>query len=196
MRINYRSDFDFYIRLFDSEGKPVDVSKGIAVDVMLTTGMHDEIDDDEWCPKLAGFGQNGLGFNAHYDVDNADHCFFDGKKLHIIVDNHSLKPGRLCIELSIKLPRDIYPDGSQRIVEKKETFIELVGHRGDIWTGTPTIDLYLPIVAKATESGLCVELITDSATYRIPLSVSGIERIPVPGGYNSANDFQLGEWSI
>lgn len=149
MRINHRSDFDFYIRLFDSDGKPVGLPRDIELDMRLITGWLDELDGEEWCPKLAGFRQGA--YSAKYRKDVTENCIVEGGKLRIIVDNHNLTPGALTIEMTLKLPRTIYPDGDQRIVAKKKTCIELITGRGDAWTDSPTIDFYLPVSLPQTD---------------------------------------------
>lgn len=156
MRINYRSDFDFFIRLFDSDGKPVGMPRDIELDMRLITGWLDELDAEEWCPKLAGFSQGA--YTAKYRKDVTENCIVEGGKLRVIVDNHNLTPGALTIEMTLKLPRTIYPDGDQRIVAKKKTFIELITGRGDAWTDSPTIDFYLPVsLPQADQSAVMTQ---------------------------------------
>ncbi len=149
MRINHRSDFDFFIRLFDCDGKPVGMPRDIELDIRLITEWLDELDAEEWCPKLAGFSQGA--YTAKYRKDVTENCMVEGGKLRVIVDNHNLTPGALTIEMTLKLPRTIYPDGDQRIVAKKKTCIELITGRGDAWTDSPTIDFYLPVSLPQTD---------------------------------------------
>lgn len=156
MRINHRSDFDFYIRLFDSDGKPVGMPRDIELDMRLITGWLDELDVEEWCPKLAGFSQGA--YTAKYRKGVTENCIVEGGKLRVIVDNHNLTPGALTIEMTLKLPRTIYPDGDQRIVAKKKTCIELITGRGDAWTDSPTIDFYLPVsLPQADQSAVMTQ---------------------------------------
>ena len=156
MRINHRSDFDFFIRLFDCDGKPVGMPRDIELDMQLITGWLDELDAEEWCPKLAGFSQGA--YTAKYRKDVTENCMVEGGKLRVIVDNHNLTPGALTIEMTLKLPRTIYPDGDQRIVAKKKTCIELITGRGDAWTDSPTIDFYLPVsLPQADQSAVMTQ---------------------------------------
>lgn len=172
MRINYRSDFDFFIRLFDCDGKPVGMPRDIELDMQLITGWLDELDAEEWCPKLAGFSQGA--YTAKYRKDVTENCMVEGGKLRVIVDNHNLTPGALTIEMTLKLPRTIYPDGDQRIVAKKKTCIELITGRGDAWTDSPTIDFYLPVsLPQADQSAVM--------TQPLPFRFGVVGDKPAPG---------------
>lgn len=172
MRINHRSDFDFFIRLFDCDGKPVGMPRDIELDMQLITGWLDELDAEEWCPKLAGFSQGA--YTAKYRKDVTENCIVEGGKLRVIVDNHNLTPGALTIEMTLKLPRTIYPDGDQRIVAKKKTFIELITGRGDAWTDSPTIDFYLPVsLPQADQSAVM--------TQPLPFRFGVVGDNPAPG---------------
>ena len=172
MRINYRSDFDFFIRLFDCDGKPVGMPRDIELDMRLITGWLDELDGEEWCPKLAGFSQGA--YTAKYRKDVTENCIVEGGKLRVIVYNHNLTPGALTIEMTLKLPRTIYPDGDQRIVAKKKTCIELITGRGDAWTDSPTIDFYLPVsLPQADQSAVM--------TQPLPFRFGVVGDNPAPG---------------
>lgn len=172
MRINHRSDFDFFIRLFDCDGKPVGMPRDIELDMQLITGWLDELDAEEWCPKLAGFSQGA--YTAKYRKDVTENCMVEGGKLRVIVDNHNLTPGALTIEMTLKLPRTIYPDGDQRIVAKKKTCIELITGRGDAWTDSPTIDFYLPVsLPQADQSAVM--------TQPLPFRFGVVGDNPAPG---------------
>lgn len=172
MRINHRSDFDFFIRLFDCDGKPVGMPRDIELDMQLITGWLDELDAEEWCPKLAGFSQGA--YTAKYRKDVTENCMVEGGKLRVIVDNHNLTPGALTIEMTLKLPRTIYPDGDQRIVAKKKTCIELITGRGDAWTDSPTIDFYLPVsLPQADQSAVM--------TQPLPFRFGVVGDKPAPG---------------
>lgn len=172
MRINHRSDFDFFIRLFDCDGKPVGMPRDIELDMQLITGWLDELDAEEWCPKLAGFSQGA--YTAKYRKDVTENCMVEGGKLRVIVDNHNLTPGALTIEMTLKLPRTIYPDGDQRIVAKKKTCIELITGRGDAWTDSPTIDFYLPVSLPQTDQSAVM-------TQPLPFRFGVVGDNPAPG---------------
>lgn len=105
-RINYKSDFDFILKLKDGEGNDIGIPQYNWTAKFYTTTM----------------------LNA-YVASNVDgtltNCFDDEGQLHIVVNNHRLGTGVLKVEFNSEIPNDIYPDDSELIVVPVPLDIEL-----------------------------------------------------------------------
>ena len=106
-KINYKSDFDFILKLTDCKGEDI--------------GWPDYA----WKARL----WTGVKANA-YEVScmggEPSNCFNDEGQIHVVVNNHRMGPGQLNIEFTALLPDEIYPDGDERIVVPAPLGIELV----------------------------------------------------------------------
>lgn len=106
-RINYKSDFDFILRLADCQGNPV--------------GWPDY----DWTARI----WTGLKANAYIAScigGQTLNCYNDGGLIHIVVDSHRLSPGILQIEFTADIPNADYPDQAERIVIPLMLEIELI----------------------------------------------------------------------
>lgn len=125
-RINYKSDFDFLLKLTDSQGNAV--------------GWP----ECDWEARI----YTSSRLNA-YSVwrrgDELHNCYNDGGEIHVVMDNHRLTPGVLSVELHAKLPNDIYTDGVRDVYAPESLDIELVTGRGDE-CGTAEAEITAPYI--------------------------------------------------
>lgn len=126
MKINYKSDFDFILRLTDCRG----------ADIGWPTF--------DW---QARFFTNSKAntFTASCTKGQSVNCFNDGGSIHIVIHNHRLGKGRLNVELYAMLPNTIYPDGLQDKYDPQSLDIELVDGVGDCPTAAE-IQILLPLL--------------------------------------------------
>lgn len=118
---NYKSDFNFILHLYsvltDSSGKEKERTE-------LPWPDYD------WSAKF----WTSSKANAYYASCIGGVCAncrnTDGK-IQIVVDNHNMGLGTLQVEFRAELPREIYPDGSERNVVPGVLDIELVRGAGD-----------------------------------------------------------------
>lgn len=121
-KINYKSDFDFFLDFGEEGGvPPYDFRCWIYTD--RTCGFE--------VSKISGVYK---------------HCFEDGGHIHVVADNHGLAPGVLMCEATVYLPNSIYPDGSQRIFDPFPLGIELARGRGDDLSGLTAAQLMPPYI--------------------------------------------------
>ena len=138
-RINYKSDFDFILRLRDCKGDAVGFP-GYDWEVRL------------WTPQ-----NKANAYTAACRGGVCENCYNDNGEIHIVCDGHRL--GQLCAELTVELPNGIYPDGYRKRVEPQLLGIELVNDAGDSPTEAQTevavayavIDAYDMAVASGYE---------------------------------------------
>lgn len=106
-RINYKSDFNFILRLLDCRGVEVGFP------------------DYDWVARF----WTGVKANA-YEVSCiggvCKNCYNDDGTIHVVVDNHHLSPGVLRVEFVAMLPDGIYPDGDERVAVPAPLDVELV----------------------------------------------------------------------
>ena len=140
-RINYKSDFDFILRLRDCKGDAVGFP-GYDWEVRL------------WTPQ-----NKANAYTAACRGGVCENCYNDNGEIHIVCDGHRLGLGQLCAELTVELPNGIYPDGYRKRVEPQLLGIELVNDAGDCPTEAQTevavayavIDAYDMAVASGYE---------------------------------------------
>lgn len=106
MEINYKSDFDFILRLKDCQGKYIGWPKWDFTAKFHTT-------------------QKAIYFEAWKRGDETHNCYEDNGAIHIVANSHGLGKGRLNVEFTAELPNGIYPDGSRRVVSPVALDIEL-----------------------------------------------------------------------
>lgn len=123
MKVNYRSDFDFILKLYsamtDSSGKEVENSRR-----ELGWPDYDWVATFWTSSKANAYVASCIG-------GKCSNCYNDNGQIHIVVDDHHMGSGRLKVEFRAELPREIYPDGYQQNVIPEPLGIELVPCRGD-----------------------------------------------------------------
>lgn len=101
--INYKSDFDFILRLY--------ACGPLGADSRQELGFPDY----DWTARI----WTGVKANA-YVVSciggKCVNCFNDEGRIHVVMNSHHLTPGELQIEFTALLPDDMYPDGDERHV--------------------------------------------------------------------------------
>lgn len=125
MKINYKSDFDFAMRLKDCTGKEI---------------PFPECDWDAvfWTSSKAN------AYTASCKEGECVNCFIEETGgMHFVFDNHRLGIGTLKWEPHFELPNDIYPDGIQDRFSKEPLGVELVEGAGDCPTETE-VELTVP----------------------------------------------------
>lgn len=125
-KINYKSDFDFILRLYsvmvDADGKEVDGSK-------TELGWPDY----DWTARI--YTSNKVNAYVASSVGGVlTNCYNDDGRIHIVVDNHRMGLGKIIVEFCAELPREIYPDGYQRNVIPEPLDIELIKGKSDLPT--------------------------------------------------------------
>lgn len=126
MKINYKSDFDFILRLTDCKG--------------VNIGFP----DFDWEAKFYT-NSKANAFVASSRNGKTVNCFNDEGQIHVVVDGHKMGIGNLNVEMRMELPNDIYPDGVQNDVQPMPLDIELVSGQGDCPT-TAEIEVRLPYI--------------------------------------------------
>lgn len=129
MRINYKSDFDFIVKLKDSEGKA------------------NAFPDCDW-DAVFWTSSKVNAYQASYRAGEYTNCFRekDGS-VHFVVNDHHLGVGTLKWEPHFQLPNNIYPDGVLDQFSKEPLDIELVDGMGDCST-TTEVEVTMPYIIK------------------------------------------------
>jgi len=185
-KINYKSDFDFILRLRTSTG--------------------DEIGwpDYDWTAriwttlKVNAFVASCIGGVCR-------NCYNDGGKIHIVANSHGLSAGRLNIEFTAELPNEIYPDASLRNVVPEPLDIELIRAAAPC-PESMEIEMMLPYIRGERGIGANVtghiEIETNAGVYRIPVVMERVEFVAPDDGYGyyygsyDTEDFNIGEWDL
>lgn len=125
-KINYKSDFDFLMRLKDSAGKEV---------------PFPECDWDAvfWTSSKA------KAYHASCIGGVCTNCRKEANGTLFIFDSHAMGLGTLHWEPHFRLPNDIFPDGYQDLFRKAALGIELVDGDGDEATKTE-IEYIIPYI--------------------------------------------------
>ena len=106
-KINYKSDFDFILKLKDGAG-------------------HDLGFPDYGWEATFWTSSKASPFKASCFGGVCKNCYDDEGQIHIVADNHNLGIGTLKVEFRAELPREIYPDDYQRNVMPEPLGIELI----------------------------------------------------------------------
>ncbi len=106
-RINYKSDFDFFLRLISANGEEIGWPPF------------------DWTAKFRTAAAWQI-FEASCIGGVCTNCYNDNGRIHIVADNHKLPPGRLRVDLSVMIPEGVFPDGSRLVVTPAPLDIELV----------------------------------------------------------------------
>lgn len=112
-KINYKSDFDFTLRLKDCKGNVV------------------PFPDYDWMARFYTDDNKANAYVASCIGGECRNCFNDGGQIHVVCDAHRLSAGKLKVEFHAQLPDEIYPDGRQLVVTPAPLDIELVREAGD-----------------------------------------------------------------
>lgn len=150
-RINYKSDFDFILRI-NAVGDDGDLTE---------VGVPDY----DWEVVLSsGSNCRGMGartFTASSKEGVMTNCFIDNGNIHIVCDNHGLASGKVHAEMYSYLPNNIYPDGKKRIVAPQPLGIELVVGAGEMPTALD-IDVLAPYLLMGQNITVDTELSLES----------------------------------
>ena len=127
-KVNYKSDFDFIMRLKDASGKDVPWP------------------DCDW-DILFWTSSKPNAYRASCIGGECVNCFRESDgSIHFVFDNHRMGKGTLHWEPHFRFPNDIYPDGIQDQFRKAQLGIELVDGDGDEVPDTPDVEVYMPAV--------------------------------------------------
>lgn len=125
MNRNYKSDFDFIMRVKDCQGQEIGFPTF------------------DWTAKI---WTNNIA-NA-YSVScvggEMTNCFNDNGQIHVVCDNHRLGTGKVNVEFHAMLPNEIYKDGKQDIYNVQDVDIELI--KGNACAGTLEADVSIPVL--------------------------------------------------
>ena len=125
-KINYKSDFDFILHLYDGCGNEVDFP------------------DYDFTATFYTFSKANA-FIASKRGEELVNCYNDKGRLHIVCDSHGLAAGELKVDFSVELPDGIYGDGYRRVVTPRELGIMLVCGEGDCPKGKD-VEVVVPYV--------------------------------------------------
>ena len=126
-RINYKSDFDFLMRLKDASGKEVPFPD-CDWDAMFWTSSK--------ANAYRASCMDGVCVNCRKEADG----------IRFIFDNHRLGMGTLKWEPHFEIPDAIYPDGARDTYKYEPLDIELVNGQSDCDTDVSVIEATLPAV--------------------------------------------------
>lgn len=126
-RINYKSDFDFVMRLKDASGKEVPFPD-CDWDAMFWTSSK--------ANAYRASCMDGVCVNCRKEADG----------IRFIFDNHRLGMGTLKWEPHFEIPDAIYPDGARDTYKYEPLDIELVNGQSDCDTDVSVIEATLPAV--------------------------------------------------
>lgn len=126
-KINYKSDFDFLLRLTDCKG-----------DAM-------PFPDCDWDAEFWTSNKPNA-YRASCIGGEYVNCFREADgSIHFVFNNHRMGKGTLKWEPHFRFPNDIYPDGFQDQFRKAQLGIELVDGDGDCPTQAE-IEAVLPVI--------------------------------------------------
>ncbi|MCH5225061.1 MAG: hypothetical protein J1D77_03640 [Muribaculaceae bacterium] len=117
---NVHSDFDFILKLKSKNGKEVGFP---SYDFEGRIYSHDHHHINPF--------DRGHFYTISRRGETMKNCFDDKGRLHIVMNNHRLPPGRLHLDLVSFLPNPIYKDGVKKVEDKLVLGIELVEGPGD-----------------------------------------------------------------
>ena len=129
-KINYKSDFDFILRLHDCNGQDVGFP------------------DYDWKAKFwTTIKANAV--TASCTGGKCVNCYDDNGQIHVVCNSHNLGVGVLQMEFTAELPNDVYPDGAERVVVPVPVKIELVRAAAPC-PSSIEIELMLPFIKGET----------------------------------------------
>ena len=87
--------------------------------------------------------------------DALTNCYNDGGHIHVIVNNHEMRPGLLTCELTLFFQDNKYTDGIRSVVHTIPLSIKLTDAESD--QVTPTVSVRLPIF-RVNENGRVMKI--------------------------------------
>lgn len=150
-KINYKSDFDFLLRLTDYKGNAV------------------PFPDCDWDARFYT-SSKANAYVASCKDGVCVNCIKEEDGVRFVFDRHNLGVGTLKWEPHFEFPNGIYPDGIQDKYEPQPLDIELVPGRGDCPTQAE-IEAVLPVIKGDKGDKLTYADLTESdkADLRKPL---------------------------
>lgn len=130
-RINYKSDFDFVLKLKECKGENQE-----AAEVPFP--------DCDW-EAVFYTSTKANSYTASCKGGEYVNCFKDEGGIHLVFNDHRMGVGTLKWEPHFELPNDIYPDSIQDLFSKQQLGIELVNGPGDCPT-TAEVAVLLPYI--------------------------------------------------
>lgn len=131
-KINYKSDFDFILRLKDCRGNEIGWPSF------------------DWVAKLST-SNIANRYISSCIAGECVNCFNDNGQIHVVVDNHNLLPGSLNMEFVIEIPNSHYPDGHKRICVDAVLDCALSAGECSYSQETFTLDAEIPEVPASVE---------------------------------------------
>ena len=125
MNRNYKSDFDFIMRVKDCQGQEIGFP---------TFDWTAKI----WTNNIAN------AYNVSCVGGDMVNCFNDNGQIHVVCDNHRLGTGKVNVEFHAMLPNEIYKDGKQDIYNVQDVDIELI--KGNACAVTLEADVSIPVL--------------------------------------------------
>lgn len=130
---NYKSDFSFFLELYDRNGEPIGFP---------TCNFRFSVTSDCGGRVYRGFRHGKRLVNV---------AEYEGRML-IICNRHGLMPGRVSVEIELAVPNPVYPDGFEDVVKVVRTDVELVpGNSDDDCPGFA--EMSLPVVGIKPDCG-------------------------------------------
>ncbi len=127
-KVNYKSDFDFVMRLKDASGKEV-------------PWPECDWDAEFWTSSKTN------SYRASCIGGEYVNCFREADgSIHFVFNSQRMGKGILKWEPHFRFPNGIYPDGIQDQFRKAQLGIELVDGDGDDVTDIPEVEVYMPAV--------------------------------------------------
>ena len=172
-RRNYKSDFDFVVRLTDCADKNLTVPwPDCDWEMLFFTSSK--------ANTYAASRKNGVYTNCFAEADGG---------MHFVLDNHRLAPGVLHMQLHVRLPNGIYPDGVQNLYRPQPLGIELVTDAGDCPTAAETEAVVPYAVVTAYETARAAGFAGTEAEY-----YAGLEALPALSA--AVSDFAAGKAAV
>ena len=125
-KVNYKSDFDFILKLTDCRGNAVGWPQYDWTAVFWTATRANS-------------------FTASHHGDELVNCFEDNGQIHIVCNSPRMGRGVLRVEFHAEIPDAIYPDDVRDTYEPQPLEIELVDGAGDCPTDME-VELMLPYI--------------------------------------------------
>ncbi len=130
VNINYKSDFDFILRLKNAGGDEA------------------PFPDCDWEMRFYT-DSRADAYMASYKDGIYNNCRPEGDGIRFVFDGHKLRAGKLKYELCVEIPNGIYFDGIQEVYTPRALDIELVPGAGDCGT-TAEVEALLPYIKGDT----------------------------------------------
>ena len=127
-KVNYRSDFDFILRLKSCNGNDIGWPAF------------------DWYAKFHTPNGKANAYTASCTGGRCVNCYNDDGRIHIVCDNHHMGLGRLLVEFTAFFPDSDYPDGNERVVAPFPLDIELV-RDATCCPVTAEVEMQLPVIA-------------------------------------------------